>query len=261
MREGQTRLSRGQPPGLTQRLAASGQSGAPHLSPEAPGATPHPHGPREGMGRGAWQQGGTAAHLGQSPSGRGLGFSKGGRLVGGRGLAARVTSPLLCLQAAAPQPSPHTPVTHTHTRSTPPRIALELGGGQTLSHPFSPKPQPTQPPAAGSSGQQRACLDLSLPSGGVLGSRVCRDRLASTIRRVPGPHPVLSVAGGARGHGQASSLPLRPCRGRGLRPARLPIVPRPPGRLTTPPPLQRRGAGVGREARPVNKLLPSPHPP
>lgn len=120
-REGRTRLShvRGQHP------AAPGVGG-PHPAPKAPRASPHPLSPHEARERGrggACQQGGTA-HLGQGPSGRGLGFSKGGRLVGGRGWQRGLQPPSAPPpaprppprpQAAAPQPTPHTPVARTHT--------------------------------------------------------------------------------------------------------------------------------------------------
>ena len=143
MREGRTRLSRQEasPRAWSSVQPPPGGRG-PLIRLPKPPEPPHTLSAPMRLGSGgACQQGGTA-HLGQRPSGRGLGFSKGGRLVGGRGLAVRVTSPLLCLQAAAPQPAPHTPVTHTHTCSTPRTNSTELGR-QTLgplSHPFSPEP-------------------------------------------------------------------------------------------------------------------------
>ena len=136
----------------------------------------------------------------QRPSGRGLGFSKGGRLVGGRGLAVRVTSPPPLLQAAAPQPTPHTPVTHTHTCNTPRTNSTELSRGKPwgLTCPFSPEPQPAQPPATGSPFPRPQSPHL----GGALGSRLPRDSLTSAIEKVgftvPWLHPILSVAVGAK---------------------------------------------------------------
>lgn len=122
----------------------------------------------------------------------------------------------------------------------------EPWGPSATPSPRSPSPLSHQPPALPSPGRQRACPDLSLPAGGALGSRVCRDRLASTIRRVgftvPGPHPILSVAGVHGATARPPVFPSGPAWGGGCVLSVCPLFPGHQG-LTAPPPLQRRGAG------------------